>query len=47
MPRTSENFYKRKDERHEARYILFYDENGKAKCRYLYSKTYAEAKKRL
>lgn len=47
MPRTGENIYKRKDGRWEARYILFYDENGKAKYRYLYAKTYAEAKKKL
>lgn len=47
MPRTGENIYKRKDGRWEARYILFYDENGKAKYRYLYAKTYAEVKNKL
>lgn len=47
MARTGENIYKRKDGRWEARYILLYDEKGKAKYRYLYAKTYAEAKKKL
>ena len=47
MPRTGENIYKRKDGRWEARYILFYDEKGKAKYRYLYAKTYAEVKSKL
>lgn len=47
MARTGENIYKRKDGRWEARYILFYDEKGKAKYRYLYAKTYAEVKNKL
>lgn len=47
MSRTGENIYKRKDGRWEARYILFYDEKGKAKYRYLYAKTYAEVKNKL
>lgn len=47
MARTGENIYKRKDGRWEARYILFYDENGKAKYRYLYAKTYTDAKNKL
>lgn len=47
MSRTGENIYKRKDGRWEARYILFYDENGKAKYRYLYAKTYSEVKNKL
>lgn len=47
MARTGENIYKRKDGRWEARYILFYDENGKAKYRYLYAKTYTEVKNKL
>lgn len=47
MSRTGENIYKRKDGRWEARYILFYDEKGKAKYRYLYAKTYAEVKSKL
>lgn len=47
MARTGENIYKRKDGRWEARYIFEYDGNGKAKYRYLYSKTYAEVKAKL
>lgn len=43
MPRKGENIFKRKDGRWEARYIHHY-ENGKAKYRYLYAATYAEAK---
>ena len=47
MARTGENIYKQKDGRWEARYILFYDENGKAKYRYLYTQTYTEVKNKL
>ncbi|MCI8282432.1 MAG: site-specific integrase [Lachnospiraceae bacterium] len=43
MPRKGENIFKRKDGRWEARYIHHY-ENGKAKYRYVYGATYAEAK---
>ena len=43
MPRRGENIYKRKDGRWEARYIHHYEE-GKAKYRYLYGKSYAEVK---
>ena len=43
MPRKGENIYKRKDGRWEARYVHHY-ENGKAKYRYLYGKSYKEAK---
>lgn len=43
MSRRGESIYKRKDGRWEARYIHHY-ENGKAKYRYLYGKTYTEAK---
>ena len=43
MPRRGESIYKRADGRWEARYIHHY-ENGKAKYRYLYGKTYTEAK---
>ena len=43
MPRTGENIFKRKDGRWEARYIHHY-EDGKAKYKYLYAATYAEAK---
>lgn len=47
MPRRGENIFKRKDGRWEARYIHHY-ENGHAIYRYLYGKTYSEAKaKRL
>ncbi len=44
MPRKGENITKRKDGRWEARVIYAYDENRRAKYRYLYGKTYAEAK---
>ena len=47
MPKKGENIYRRKDGRWEARYILFYDESGKAKYRYLYAKTYTEVKNKL
>lgn len=47
MARTGENIYKRKDGRWEARYIAFYDENKKAKYKYLYARTYTEAKAKL
>lgn len=47
MSRTGENIYKRKDGRWEARYIFKYDENGKARYRYLYAKTYSEVKAKL
>ena len=43
MSRKGENIFKRKDGRWEARYIHHY-ENGKARYRYLYGTTYAEAK---
>jgi integrase len=45
--RKGENIYRRKDKRWEARYIYAYDENGRAKYRYIYGKTYAEAKRKL
>lgn len=47
MARTGENIYKRKDGRWEARYIASYDGNGKAKYKYLYSRTYTEVKAKL
>lgn len=47
MSRTGENIYKRKDGRWEARYISSYDEYGKAKYKYLYSRTYKEVKEKL
>lgn len=43
MSRKGENIFKRKDGRWEARYIHRY-EDGKAVYRYVYGKTYAEAK---
>lgn len=43
MSRKGENIFKRKDGRWEARYIDHY-ENGKARYRYIYGATYAEAK---
>lgn len=47
MARTGENIYKRKDGRWEARYIVSYDENGKAKYKSLYARTYSEVKAKL
>lgn len=47
MARTGENIYKRKDGRWEARYIVSYDGNGKAKYKYLYAHTYSEVKSKL
>ena len=44
MARHGENIRKRKDGRWEARFICGYRENGKAKYKYIYKKTYAEAK---
>ena len=46
MSRHGENIRKRKDGRWEARYIQGHDENGKAKYRYIYAKTYTEVKKK-
>lgn len=45
MARKGENIFKRKDGRWEARYIHHY-ENGKAKYRYLYGKSYKDVKQR-
>lgn len=47
MARTGENIYKRKDGRWEARYIVSYGGNGKAKYKYLYARTYNEVKAKL
>nr|WP_300304597.1 site-specific integrase [uncultured Anaerostipes sp.] len=44
MARRGENIYKRKDGRWEARIIFDYTSEGKACYRYLYGKTYQEAK---
>ncbi|WP_050698574.1 tyrosine-type recombinase/integrase [Anaeromassilibacillus senegalensis] len=47
MPRKGENIYKRKDGRWEGRYLVGYAENGKAKYRSIYGKTYSEVKSAL
>lgn len=47
MARTGENIYKRKDGRWEARYIVSYNEAGKAKYKYLYARSYSEVKAKL
>lgn len=47
MARTGENIYKRKDGRWEGRFIHSYGENGKAKYKYVYAKTYTEVKAKL
>ncbi len=44
MARKGENITKRKDGRWEARVIYGRDENGRAKYRYLYAKTYTEVR---
>lgn len=46
MGRHGENIRKRKDGRWEARFIAGYDYSGKAKYRYIYGKTYLEAKEK-
>lgn len=46
MSRHGENIRKRKDGRWEARCISGYDENGKARYKYLYAKTYYEAREK-
>ncbi len=47
MARTGENIYKRKDGRWEARYIVSYNEAGKAKYKYLYARSYSEVKTKM
>ena len=47
MSKKGENIYKRKDGRWEGRYIRCYDENGKIKYGYVYSKTYSETKAKV
>lgn len=47
MSKKGENIYKRKDGRWEGRYIQCYDENGKIKYGYVYSKTYSETKAKV
>lgn len=46
MSRRGENIRKRADGRWEARYIRYYQPDGKAKYGYLYARTYAEARKK-
>ena len=46
MGRHGENIRKRTDGRWEARYIQCYDADGKAVYRYIYGKTYQEAKQK-
>lgn len=47
MARTGENIYKRKDGRWEGRFIYTYGEDGKAKYKYVYAKTYTAVKNKL
>ncbi len=47
MARRGENIYKRKDGRWEGRYKSGYDENGKAKYRSVYAKSYQTVKEKL
>lgn len=47
MARTGENIYKRKDGRWEGRFIYTYGEDGKAKYKYVYAKTYTAVKSKL
>ena len=47
MARTGENIYKRKDGRWEGRFIYAYGEDGKAKYKYVYAKTYTAVKSKL
>ncbi len=44
MARRGENIRKRKDGRWEARFICGYQENGRAKYKYVYRRTYTEVK---
>lgn len=46
MPRRGENIRKRSDGRWEARYIKYYDRNGKAKYGSVYGKTYTQVKQK-
>ena len=47
MSRKGENIYKRKDNRWEGRYKVGYNENGKAKYKSVYAKSYSEVKRKL
>lgn len=46
MARHGENIRKRSDGRWEARILIAHDNNGKARYKYLYGKTYAEVKEK-
>ena len=46
MARKGENIYKRKDGRWEARFIASRDEEGHAKYRSLYARSYSEVKRK-
>lgn len=46
MGRHGENIRKRQDGRWEARFIVSYDYNGKAKYRYIYGKSYRDVKEK-
>ena len=45
--RNAMNIYKRKDGRFEGRIPVGYDEKGKIRYRYLYSKNLSELKERM
>ena len=47
MARRGENIHKRKDGRWEARYIMNYSLDGKAKYKSVYGATYTEVKEKL
>lgn len=47
MARKGENIYRRKDGRWEGRYIAEREENGKAKYRSVYAKSYTQVKEKL
>ena len=47
MARRGENIYKRKDGRWEGRYKCGYDDNGKARYRSVYGRTYWEVREKL
>jgi len=47
MARRGENIYKRRDGRWEGRFILSYSQDGKAKYKSVYAKTYKDVKSKL
>ncbi len=46
MSRRGENIYKRRDGRYEARFIVGRKENGKARYKSIYARTYSEARRK-